>query len=91
MRATAVACRALTGQSVAVGIDRGALVWAVGEDGQRRPARVVVGPHYQGEFEVVIICDLEDWDVVESGRRPSDDYWGEACFAWPVEAVDDAN
>ncbi len=69
-------------------MDRGALLWIVDENGERRPARVVVGPHYSGEFEVVILCEPKDWEVVEAEGRPDDDYWGEACFPWPVEAVE---
>lgn len=69
-------------------MDRGALVWTVDENGERRPAWVVVGPHNSGEFEVVILCEPEDWEVVEAGGRPDADYWGETCFPWPVEAVE---
>ena len=70
---------------------RGALVWTVAEDGQKRLARVVLGPHYQGEFEVVVLCEPDDWEVVDAEARPSDDYWGEACFVWPIEAIENAN
>lgn len=69
-------------------MDRGALVWTVADGGQRILRRVVVGPHWQGEFEVVVLCELEEWQTVQADSRPSNDYWGEACFAWPVEAID---
>lgn len=69
-------------------MDRGSLVWTVDENGEKNPARVVIGPHYSGEFEVVILCEPEDWGAVEAEGRPDDDYWGEACFPWPVEAVE---
>jgi hypothetical protein len=72
-------------------MDRGTLVWTVSEDGETRPARVVIGPHFQGEFEVVVLCEPADWAVVEAEGRPSGDYWGEACFVWPVEAIEEAN
>ena len=72
-------------------IDRGALVWAIAENGQRRPARVVIGPHHSGEFEVVVLCEPDDWETVQAGERPADDYWGEACFVWPVEAIEVAS
>lgn len=70
---------------------RGDLVWTMAEDGQRRPARVVVGPHWSGDFEVVVLCEPEDWEAVQDERRPTRDYWGEACFAWPVEAIVEAS
>lgn len=76
------------GQSEEMEIERGDLVWAIAEDGERRPARVVIGPHQSGEFEVVVLCEPEDWETVQAERRPPDDYWGEACFVWPVEAID---
>jgi hypothetical protein len=50
--------------------------------------RVNSRPHHQGEFEVVILCEPEDWEAVESEARPSNDYWGEACFVWPIEAIE---
>ena len=70
-------------------MDRGALVWTVAEDGKRRPARVVIGPHYQGEFEVVVLCEPEHWEVVQAEGRPPDDDCGVACFVWPIEAIQD--
>jgi hypothetical protein len=66
--------------------ERGDLVWTIAEDLQRRPARVVIGAHWRGEFEVVVLCEPEDWDAVQAEQRPTWDYWGEACFVWPVEA-----
>jgi hypothetical protein len=85
-----VATRRHRGQSEEVEIERGALVWTIAEDQQRHPARVVIGPHWSGEFEVVVLCEPEDWETVQAERRPTDDYWGEACFVWPVEAIERA-
>ena len=89
-------CRSLQGGGhrghyEVVDLARGSLVWTLAEDGQKRPARVVIGPHWQGEFEVVIVCNPEHWEAVEAETRPPDDYWGEACFAWPVEAIEGSN
>ena len=72
-------------------MDRGSLVWTIHENDERRLARVVVGPHYQGEFEVVVLCEPQDWVEVEADCRPADDYWGEACFTWPVESIEKAS
>jgi len=85
-----VAARRHRGQSEGVEIERGALVWTIAEDQQRHPARVVIGPYQSGEFEVVVLCEPEDWETVQAERRPTNDYWGEACFVWPVEALERA-
>lgn len=72
-------------------IERGAFVWAIAEEEQRRPARIVIGPYWSGEFEVVVLCETEDRETVQTERRPNEDYWGEACFVWPIEAIEQAD
>lgn len=51
------------------------------------PARVVIGTHMEGEFEVVILCDPADWP--DGPLSESDEgYWGEWMYPWPVECVE---
>ncbi|HKY16327.1 MAG TPA: hypothetical protein VJM33_15480 [Microthrixaceae bacterium] len=64
--------------------ERGELVWRRTSDG-RTPARIVVGPHADGDFVVVILCDPEHWP---EGPGSADDYWGEWMYPWPVEALE---
>lgn len=66
--------------------ERGDLVWRRTDEG-RTPARVVIGPHTAGDFEIVILCDPEHWP---EGPPVADDYWGEWMYAWPTEALDRA-
>ncbi|HSH60875.1 MAG TPA: hypothetical protein VK988_14810 [Acidimicrobiales bacterium] len=48
--------------------------------------RVVSGPTHDGEFEVLWLCDPEDWDVLTSGGNPGDE-WDEWKVPWPIESV----
>lgn len=65
-------------------LERGDLVWRLTEKG-RSPARIVIGPHHHGDFEIVILCDPEHWP---EGPGTADDYWGEWMYPWPVEALE---
>ena len=64
--------------------ERGDVVWRRTQDG-REPARIVIGPHTDGDFEIVILCDPDHWP---EGPPTSEDYWGEWMYPWPVEALE---
>ena len=64
----------------------GDLVYAVAEGGERISARIVGGPHADGEWEVVILCDPDDWELHQAGGKPGG-YWEEWKYPWPVESI----
>lgn len=63
----------------------GDLVLRVTEEGTY-PARVLIGPHTDGEFDIVVLVDPEHWPDGPAGGT-AEDYWGEWMYAWPVECL----
>jgi hypothetical protein len=60
-------------------------VTALSKDGPL-PMRVLSGPVHDGEFEILWLCEPKDWDALQSGGEPGDE-WDEWRVPWPLEAV----
>lgn len=71
--------------SEAAALRPGDEVAALSKDGPI-PMRVLSGPVRDGEFEILWLCDPTDWDTLQSGGRPGDE-WDEWSVPWPLEAL----